>query len=618
MSEEKYFEREYNYLQIAGEEFAQRHQSIGGMLRLSEKQRKDPFVERLMEAFAFLCGRVHERLDDDMPEFTRGLLEQLFPHFLRPFPSCAILQVLPNSGAITKAVPIARHSEVQTPTGRYKVEYMVSTGPSSGNRTEKKEERAEFIFRTTQDMHVRPLKLREARVENTVDATSELILKFQLDRNVSYEDLEMDRFPLYLNGPPRQKYTLLNYFCNHLKTISMRELANNDAPFVVLPDAKAGVAELNDNIDDGLEHDLIPYARQVFKGYRLLQEYFAYPERFFFIDVIGLHRFEALEENRHFEIRFEFDRELAGDFEPGEKDIVINCVPVVNLFQRPTEEVSITQRMPEYHIIPDIDRRKSREIYAVTGVEAVSEDRQAQFSYSPVTSYDILDNADPDHLFRRFYSTVYRPLRGDMGVTAIRLFGPALEEEEFPKETLSIHALQTNGHLPHSKLQPNSITEPVDFPQGVSVKNISVPSEVLQVPDEQNFLWQLISHLTLSFTTLADTDTLKSVLSLYNWSPSLKNPNHKKIREGILKVHPPQNRNLYRNRGLVRGIEYRIDIDPQYFELGEGDIYLFGSVLRKFLSQYITINSFVLLTIVETETDRVYTWEADSGKILPV
>ena len=84
MSEVKYFEREYNYLQEAGEEFSKKHQAIGSMLRLSEKQRKDPFVERLFEAFAFLSGRIHERLDDDMPEFTGGLLEQLFPHFLKP------------------------------------------------------------------------------------------------------------------------------------------------------------------------------------------------------------------------------------------------------------------------------------------------------------------------------------------------------------------------------------------------------------------------------------------------------------------------------------------------------------------------------------------------------
>ena len=124
MDEKKYFEREYNYLQVAGENFARKHQELGSMLRLSEKQRKDPFVERLFEAFAFLSGRIHERLDDDIPEFTSGLLELLFPHFLRPFPSCAILEIKPIPAAVTKPVIVERGSEVQTPPNKYKIKYV--------------------------------------------------------------------------------------------------------------------------------------------------------------------------------------------------------------------------------------------------------------------------------------------------------------------------------------------------------------------------------------------------------------------------------------------------------------------------------------------------------------
>jgi len=154
MTEEKYFEREYNYLQTAGEEFAKKHQALGGLLRLTEKQRKDPFVERLFEAFAFLSGRIHERLDDDIPEFAGGLLEQLFPHFLRPFPSCAILQAKALSGSITRPVNIARGSEVQTPAGKYKIKFKVSASPLEDARTVEKFESSEFIFRTTQDAMV--------------------------------------------------------------------------------------------------------------------------------------------------------------------------------------------------------------------------------------------------------------------------------------------------------------------------------------------------------------------------------------------------------------------------------------------------------------------------------
>jgi type VI secretion system protein ImpG len=165
MNIKKYFEREYNFLQQEGEHFAEKHQGIAGELRMSERHRKDPFVERLFEAFAFLAGRIHERLDDDFPEITGGLLEQLFPHFLRPFPSCAIMQASPLSKSLSKPILVERGSEIQTPTGRYKVKYKVSASPREKARVIEKMEPAEFIFRTTQDLIVRPLELKSVRIE---------------------------------------------------------------------------------------------------------------------------------------------------------------------------------------------------------------------------------------------------------------------------------------------------------------------------------------------------------------------------------------------------------------------------------------------------------------------
>src|SRR5690606_36733703 len=116
MSIEKYSEREYNFLQTAGEEFAKKHPTVGSRLHMSERERKDPFVERLLEGFASLAGRIHERLDDEFPEIAGGILEILFPDLLRPSPSCAILQAIQKSGVITERVVIKSCSEIQTQT----------------------------------------------------------------------------------------------------------------------------------------------------------------------------------------------------------------------------------------------------------------------------------------------------------------------------------------------------------------------------------------------------------------------------------------------------------------------------------------------------------------------
>ena len=618
MSEVKYFEREYNYLHAAGAEFAEKHSSIGRFLRLSDRDRKDPFVERLLEAFAFLSGRIHERLDDDMPEFAGSLLEQLFPHMLRPFPSCSIIQARPVSGTITQPVLVKRGSEVQTPSGRYQVKYRVAASSLESSRTLEKSEPADFIFRTTQDLTVLPIQLRGVRIEEDPQGRSALILSFHLNRNVTYSALNLDRIPLYLTGSPRLKHQLLHYLTAFTRSISIREVKRPDTPFQPLRSFGVDIPELTRTLGEGEERALIPYARQTFTGFRLLQDYFAFPERFFFLDLRGFQDFHASEEGHPFEVKIAFDRQLSREFTPDLKNILINCVPIVNLFERSSEPVAVNQRMPEYYIIPDVDRRKSREIYALTHVKGVNEENLSQYAYTPITSYNVLDVNDPEYVFQRFYSTIYRPVEGDMGETSVRLFGPSLEQDDFPKETLSIEALMSNGMLPSKYLQVNSITEATSFPEGMAVSNVSAPSDVLPCPDRQNFLWSLISHLTISYTTLADTTTLKTLLSLYNWSPIENNPNRKKIHDGIVKVRPPESRNLYRNRALIRGIEFTIEIDARYFENGEGDIHLFGLVLSRFLSQYVTINSSVMLKFVESRTKKEYTWDANPGKIFPL
>jgi type VI secretion system protein ImpG len=619
MSNKKYFEREYNFLQQEGEKFAEKHQGIAGRLRMSERQRKDPFVERLFEGFAFLAGRIHERLDDDFPEITGSFLELLFPHFIRPFPSCAILEVRPNLKSLSEPMLVKRGSEVQTPTGKYQVKYKVAASPQEKARIIEKTEPAEFIFRTTQDITVRPIQLKEVRIEDTEDAASALVLKIQPGRDVDYESLDLKRLTLYLHGSDFMKYTLLLYLTRYVSRLYVREITKDSSNFQDIRPFKIGIAGLSsDEENEAEEHGIVPYARQIFTGYRLLQEYFAFPERYFFIEIEGLQKFQASTEGSPFEIKIVFDRKLSEECKPTNKDIKLHCTPIVNLFNRSTEEVIVNQRMPEYYILPDKDRRKSREIYSVNKVIGVSEDKQQMYKYFPVTSYDILDTGDPEYEYKRFYSVFTRAVHGDMSETYLRIFGTSMEKDVFPKETLSIEeATLSNGFLPSKYLESGSINQPIDFPKGVEASNLTAPSEGLQCPDRQNFLWALITHLTVSYTSLSDLKTFKSILSLYNWSQSFINPNKKRI-EAITKIHPPSTKYLLQKQGLIRGIEFNMEIDETQFENGEGDIHLLGTVLSHFLSQYVTINSFVILNITETGTNKRHAWNPKLGKILPV
>ncbi len=618
MSTDKYFEREYNFLQTSGEEFSKKHPTLGSRLHLSERERKDPFVERLFEGFAFLAGRIHERLDDEFPEIAGGILEILFPNLLKSFPSCAILQANIKSGALTEPVKIKKGSEVQTQTGKYKVKYKVQSGSGTGSRLTEKDEPAEFIFRTTQDFTVRPLKLADVSVEETPQGKTSMILKLQLDRNVDYNSLKMERFRIYLQGSSSVKYNLHLFLSKFVSAVSVREAVNDRSAFKKIDDFRIRVPELSAGTEyNADEYSILPYAKQSFTGFRLLQEYFAFPEKFFFMDIYGLDKFTAAGESSNIEIKIDFSRKMLREKFPGKNNIVLNCVPIVNLFSRPAEEVSVTQRLPEYYIIPDLYRRKSREIYSVDTVSGISENRAEQYKYIPITAHDILDTTSPEYNFKRFYSVRRKTILSDMSETFIRLFGPSMEEDVFPKETLSIEAVLSNGFLPSAYLEAGSIKEPLDFPPGIEAYNITTPTEVQECPDRNNYLWSLIAHMSVSFSTLAEINTLKSILNLYNWTKAQNHPNKKRI-ESIKVIHKPRPVNKMMNQSLIRGIEFHIEVDAKEFENGEGEINLMGMVLNSFLSQYVTINSFIFLKITESGTTNSYTWNPAQGEILPV
>jgi type VI secretion system protein ImpG len=204
-----------------------------------------------------------------------------------------------------------------------------------------------------------------------------------------------------------------------------------------------------------------------------------------------------------------------------------------------------------------------------------------------------------------------------MTETFIRLFGPSMDQETFPKETLSSESTMSNGFLPSAYLEIGSNKEPLDFPAGIESSNITKPAEELECPDRQNYLWSLIAHLTVGYSSLADPETLKSILNLYNWTKTHNNPNKKRI-DGIKKIHHPKIINRIIDQSIIRGIEFHIEVDPKEFEQGEGDINLIGIILNKFLSQYVTINSYIHLKITEIGTNKEYKWEPITGEILPV
>src|SRR5690242_10019518 len=111
-----YYERELTFIRQFAQDFARQYPAAAGRLLLEPNRSADPHIERLIEAFALLTGRIQHKLDDDFPELTTALLGVLYPHYLAPVPSMAIVQfeLDPARGRLPGGFLIDRHSRLRT------------------------------------------------------------------------------------------------------------------------------------------------------------------------------------------------------------------------------------------------------------------------------------------------------------------------------------------------------------------------------------------------------------------------------------------------------------------------------------------------------------------------
>ncbi len=116
----------------------------------------DPHVERMIESFALLGARINKKLDDDYPEFTEALVDVLYPHYLRSFPSCSIAQFTPSANVSQQTAPhrVARGTELKSRAIRG----------------------VQCQFRTAYDVTIAPIRISEARYSSIAAAPAATVL----------------------------------------------------------------------------------------------------------------------------------------------------------------------------------------------------------------------------------------------------------------------------------------------------------------------------------------------------------------------------------------------------------------------------------------------------------
>ncbi len=572
----RYFEDELRYLQDEGRTFAKRHPELARQLNVESLADRDPYVERLFEGFAFLTGRIRERLEDDFPEYTESLFRLLHPHFVKPIPSMAIVELKPRPGILQQTTLLERGTEVRSePVG---------------------EEKTTCRFTTAFDVSLQPITLKSAALKWPDTRSSVATLRFALDRGVELSSLDLNKLRLFFFAEPSVASTMRWFFSSNVRRVTYRAGGST---------VELSGTEAIGNVGFAQDEGLLPFGKYSFAGYRLLLEYFSYRPKFWFADLLQLGRLTPEAGLTEFEVEVHFDRPYPEDRKFSTENILLHCTPVTNLYDAAAEPVVVNHKASEYRLIGDIHSPDSVRIYDVQSVTGRVQATDERHTYHPYFGFEH-HGAEARH----FTETARVGSSGNRDVyVALGGLGEAVSELE--PETLSVEVRCTNGDLPRQELKEGAINQfAPGVPNVATVRNITRPSVERQSPVEKrdSFLWQLVSHLALNKTCTATPEALASLLRLYDWVDSDAN----RLRlDGLRNVSWNSAEQMFRG-GVIRGAEVTVEVQDGHFP-DDGDLHLWGSVLSEFYSMYSTINSFVHLKLVTTPSGKEFVWRPERG-----
>lgn len=604
-----YYERELTFLRQMGAEFAAHYPKVASRLQLEASRCEDPHVERMIEAVALLAARIHLRLDDDFPEITQAMLNIVYPHFTRPLPSMSIAEFqMREDNKVTTSFKIPRGS-------------ILYSRPVEGMPCK---------FQTCYDTEVWPLKITEAQW-TTLDrldpplkapgAYAALRVRLQCWPTVKFSGLPMETLRFYLQGESALVHTVYELLCNNCQSIVLRDPRPRfrQRPIELIPDAlrPAGFGD-----DEGM----LPYSNRSFTPYRLLQEYFAFPEKFFFLDLRGASAISAGGFQDSVDIIFVIspferaDRHQLLELGLGPRTLRLGCSPIINLFPHIAEPMQLDQTKFEYPVAPDYRRGRTMEVFSVDDVACTYHETGETVAFEPFFSFR--------HSSRQKQPVFWNATRriagpgsrnngdGDAGtemwLSLVDLSGRPLA---LHLDTLDIRCTCSNGDLP-SQLPFGDESGDFDMEKESAVDKITAiraPTRAIRPAVGQDALWKLISHLSLNYLSLVEggRDALRELLRLYQGS----SPHYEHQVEGITDVRSSRRfARVIGDHGIsyVRGMYVDLELDESKF-VG-GGAYLFSSIIEHFLAQYVSMNSFSQLSVRTLQRkDLLKEWAPKAG-----
>ncbi len=582
-----YYEKELAFIRQMGAEFSKEHPKIAGRLGINTDTIEDPHVSRLVEGFAYLNSRIQHKLDDDFPELTDAILSVVFPHYQRPIPSMAITQFTPDKEQLDAKFKIDRHS-------------LIETEHFQGEHCR---------FTLSSDVELYPITVTNAQILGrpfTTPGSAKMkgaggVLKISLETfspDITFPEIDLDNLRFYLRGQSQHIHPLYHYLLNQNVGIVLSAPDQGSPPVHLSADT---IQAVGFDKEDGL----LPYPPTSFIGYRLLTEFFVFPEKFMFIDFTNLKSQipEDTEGKLDLYVYLESaDVELEHNI--NEDNFVLGCGPAINLFKHRADPIRLDHTELEYQIIPDARRPSGFEVYSVDKVNASTPSGEHK-EFLPFYGLTHEHQDNENHAFwlasRKNAKLGYqeRDDGTDVFLSLVDLeFNPNIPEDR----TLSLDLTCSNRDQPtklpynleHPKLQCVDNAPPCE-----KIRFITQPTKTVRPPLRNNARWRLISHLNLNSLSLTGggnaTNALKEILRLYDFKDSSVS---KGLVDSIMSVstrHISAPLNIDGHATMCRGIEVEVVLNDAL--LTGSSSFLYASVLEHFFALYCTINSFTRVLV---------------------
>jgi len=603
-----YYQQELEFLQRMSATYAVEHPKIAGHLGPLPGGMHDPHVTRLMTASSLSNAQIRYKLEEEFSQTSNTLLQTLYPDVLAPIPSMAIVQFQCEDEALVGKSIIP-------------VNTLLSSQKIAGHSC---------TFKTRYPVQLLPIAVKEAVLMGDMSgaplAPSQQqctsVLKLVLTsthKKIALDEIDIDELRFFIHAQPAYSHALYHLIFQHTVAIAIANSSDDKTPVIL---------EKNQLKPVGFSEAecMLPYNKRNFFGHHLLSDFFSFPEKFLFFDLVALKKplqKKMLAANSAIEIYFY----LSQSNSVLEKNInanyfSLNCTPIVNLFEKKSEPIIWDHTKTEYAITVDAKQSPAfSEIYAVSHVYSISDGGKIGEFY-PFYGLKQHSNYRYYHMVRKPIGKVKEQL---LPGTAVFLSFTDLNSVCAPADSATLDSCTiyadlwcTDRDLPSQLPFGGDNFIKIESAQAgyINVATLLTPITRCRRPLlNQTGYWRYVAHLSLNHLSLIEEEgieALKNLLKLYHFDES---DGHNNRLEGLLAInskdgYAKNSHAAHAGNLLWSGKKIVLTVDEAKF--GDMNLYLFGSLLSQFFSLYSSINFFTQLTI-RNRQGEIFSFEPKVG-----